>query len=154
MARARVLGGLNLGVAACLAVAIACAPDQLGLPGGGGSDLGQEGTPPAISGGGTTSSALVGDWELLTAIPIGTDFQTSTVLWHFGADASCRQTIRSYSVAEGVSRTTIRDCTYANDVGGIRVTFAGSTPAVFAASFAGFSRDRLVLDGIEYRRVA
>lgn len=128
----------------------ACAPESLGPTASGGDGLGGRVEPPAVSGGG--GSPLVGEWELVTVIAIGTGIQTSGVHWTFAGDASCRQAIRSWSFAEGVYHTTVRECTYANATDGVRVVFAGAAPAVFTVSFAAFSPNRLVLDGLEYRR--
>ena len=96
----------------------------------------------------------MGDWKLVTIIPIGGDFQTSTIIWRFGGDGTCRQTITTLLVSEGIPRTTVRECTWAPDLNAIMVTFTGSLPATFTVSFAAFSADRLVLDGLEYARVA
>ncbi len=129
----------------------ACAPESLGPAASGGDGLGGRVEPPAISGGGG-GNPVVGEWELVTVIPIGTDIQTSGVHWSFADDGTCRQTIRTWTYTEGVYHTTVRECTYANATGGVRVVFAGAAPAIFTVSFAAFSPNRLVLDGLEYRR--
>jgi hypothetical protein len=146
---ALVLGAL---LTATLVGVAGCAPEQTG-PGPDGGVL-QNPDPPAQGGGGSGANALVGDWQVVTLIPIGADFQTSTVTWHFAADGPCRQTTTTLLVSEGIPRTTVRDCTWAPDLNAITVSFAGSIPATFSVSFAAFSADRLVLDGLEYTRVA
>ena len=75
------------------------------------------------------------------------------MLWHFAGDGTCDRTTTTLLVSEGIPRTTTIDCTFAPAVGGITVTFTDSAPATFSVSFAAFSPDRLVLDGIEYTRV-
>ena len=138
-------------MALLLLALLSCAPEQTGPASGGG--LIENPDPPA-QGGGTGSTALVGDWEVTTVIPIGGDFQTSTVVWHFGADGACRQSTTTLLVSEDIPRTTIRDCTWVNGLNAVTVTFPGSLPATFTVAFAAFSADRLVLDGLEYARVA
>ncbi len=131
-------------------VLVSChAPEQTG-PGEDGGILIAD--PPA-QGSGTGSAALVGDWQLVTIIPVGGDFQTSTTVWHFAADETCRQSTTTELASEGIPRTTTRDCTWTPALNAVTVTFEGSLPATFAVAFAAFSADRLVLDGNEYARV-
>lgn len=137
------------GVALLLLALLSCAPEQTGPASGGG--LLENPDPPA-HGTGTGSDALVGDWQVMTVIPIGGDFQTSTVVWHFGADGACRQSTTTLLVSEGIPRTTVRECTWVSGLNAVTVTFPGSLPATFSVSFAAFSADRLVLDGLEYAR--
>lgn len=144
---ARRLAGLGLALAAVLS---ACAPEQTG-PAPGGGILGPPG-PPA-HGDGTGTNALVGGWQLVTEIPIGGDLQTTTVLWEFAADRTCRRTVTTLLVSEGIPRTTVQDCQYVPDINSVTVTFPGSLPATFTVTFAAFDANRLVLDGMEYQRV-
>src|SRR5512141_1450908 len=82
---ARRMAGLGLALAA---VVSACAPEQTGpAPGGG---LLEPPGPPA-HGDGAGTNALIGDWRLVTVIPIGGDLQTTTVLWQLAADLTCRR---------------------------------------------------------------
>ncbi len=141
------MGGVGLAVALALS---GCAPEQTG-PSSSGGTLGTI-TPPAI-GGQTSASALIGDWTVETIILISADLQTTTVAWRFAADGSCRQSVTTLLVSEGIPRTTARDCTYAENPGTVTVSVPGTLPATFSVAFAAFSRDRLVLDGLEYRRV-
>lgn len=127
-----------------------CAPEQTGPASDGG--LVQDPDPPA-QGGGTGTDALVGAWQVMTIIPIGADFQTSTVVWRFRADGTCRQDVTTLLATEGIPRTTVRDCTWSSGLNAVTVTFPGSLPATFSVAFAAFSADRLVLDGLEYARV-
>lgn len=137
-------------MALLLLALLSCAPEQTGPASDGG--LIENPDPPA-QGGGTGSTALVGDWQVTTVIPIGGDFQTSSVVWHFGADGTCRQSTTTLLLGEDIPRTTIRDCTWVNGLNAVTVTFPGSLPATFSVAFAAFSGDRLVLDGLEYARV-
>lgn len=142
------MAGLGLALAA---VVSACAPEQTGpAPGGG---LLEPPGPPA-HGDGTGTNALIGDWKLVTVIPIGGDLQTTTVLWQLAADLTCRRTVTTLLVSEGIPRTTVRDCDYLPGINSVTVTFPGSLPATFTVSFAAFDPDRLVLDGMEYERVS
>lgn len=86
-------------------------------------------------------------------IPIGGDLQTTTILWEFAADLTCRRTVTTLLVSEGIPRTNVQDCQYVPDINSVTVTFPGSLPATFTVSFAAFDADRLVLDGMEYQRV-
>jgi hypothetical protein len=141
-------------VALLLLGLLSCAPEQTGPASDGG--LLHNPDPPAHGNGtgtGTGADALVGSWQVTTVIPIGGDIQTSTVVWRFGADATCRQETTTLLVSEGIPRTTVRDCTWAGALNAITVTFPGSLPATFSVAFAAFSADRLVLDGLEYMRV-
>ena len=138
------------GVALLLLALLSCAPEQTGpAPDGG---LVEDPDPPA-QGTGSGSAALVGDWQVMTVIPIGGDVQTSTVVWHFGAGGDCRQSTTTLLVSEGIPRTTARDCTWVSGLNAVTVTFPGSLPVTFAVAFAAFSADRLLLDGLEYSRV-
>ena len=152
--RGRGLGGVVLALAFSLS---ACAaPDQLGPSAGGGDQLGQPVPPPATGGGGSggaTLAALIGDFRVISVIPLNGDFQSTTTTWRFAADSTCRRTVSTTLLSEGIARVTIADCTYTTDVNSVIVTFPGSAPAVFSVSFAAFSPNRLVLDGVEYQRI-
>ena len=139
-------------MALLLLALLSCAPEQTG-PASGGGGVENPDPPARGTGTGTGSDALVGDWQVMTVIPIGGDFQTSTVVWHFGADGTCRQNTTTLLVSEGIPRTTLRDCTWVSGLNAVTVTFPGSLPATFPVAFAAFSADRLVLDGLEYARV-
>ncbi len=149
------MGGLALALALCLS---ACAaPDQTGPSTGGGDALGQPVTPPATGGGGggggAALGALIGDFQTISVIPVNGNFQSTVTQWRFAADSSCRRTVRTTLLSEGIAQTTLADCTYTTSVNSVLVTFPGSPTAVFSVSFAGFSPDRLVLDGVEYQRI-
>ena len=117
-----------------------------GLPGGGAGS--------GTRGGGTSQSALVGDWRTVLVIEVPGDLQTWTTTWHFDATGTCRQTLVTESLAEGFPRTTDRICTWATNGGQIAITFVGGGTLSFAFSFAALDPDRLVLDGFEYQRLA
>jgi hypothetical protein len=118
---------------------------RAGLPGAGGS---------GTSGGGTSQSALVGDWRTVLVIEVPGDLQTWTTTWHFDPAGTCRQTIVTESLAEGFPRATERTCTWATNGGQIAITFVGGGTLSFDFSFAALDPDRLVLDGFEYQRLA
>ncbi len=99
--------------------------------------------PGQNPGGGTSrsggSSTLVGTWRIQLVVQVPGNVQTWTTTWRFDADGTCHQTMVTESSAEGVPHARERDCTF---------TVNGEF------SFAGFSSNRLVLDGFEYERLA
>lgn len=137
--------GLLLTLALLLA---ACAGDPEGLapfePGGN--------TGGASSGGGTTA-ALVGTWRNVVIVEVPGDIQTWTTVWRFDADGICRQTVETESLAEGFPRITERACEYRVAGDAVTIAYLGAGTVTFDFSFAGFSPDRLLLDGFEYARL-
>lgn len=133
--------------------ALACSAPDATAPG---RDTGSNPFGPGISGGnGTTAeSALLGEWERFDVFDAGDDIVTQTTQWRFAADGLCRRTLSTFSAAEGIVRTETRDCTYAVANGAILLTLSGSATQSFSLSFAGFDPNRLVLDGLEYHRLA
>ncbi len=113
--------------------------------------------PDGIIGGGGTSDAgstLVGEWQRFDVAEFETDLVTTTIHWRFDAGGFCRRTITTFSAAEGFPRIAQRDCAY--DIGPLEITITFSTgdSGVFPLSFPGFDPDRMLLDGLEYRRVS
>lgn len=107
-----------------------------------------------VSTGGGGATMLVGVWISTVVIEVPGDVQNWTTTWRFDADGTCRQTIVVESLAEGFPRTTIRDCSFIATGDSVTISFTGGGTLTFAFSFAGFSPDRLVLDGLEYQRQA
>ncbi len=98
---------------------------------------------------------MLGIWENTMLIAVQNDFERVTTTWEFNPDGTCRHVTVTQSLLEGVPFTRVRDCRY--DVPGsvIRVTYDGAPESVeFEFTFAGFSPDRLVLDGFEFERIA
>jgi hypothetical protein len=95
----------------------------------------------------------VGDWQTVVLIQVSDDLQRWTTTWRFDAGGGCRQTIVTESLAKGSPRTTQQSCTYLTNVSKVTVTYADGATVIFEFSFAGFSPDRLVLDGYEYQRL-
>jgi hypothetical protein len=95
----------------------------------------------------------VGTWQTVVVIQVPGDLQTWTTTWRFESDGNCRQTVVSESLAEGFPRTTERTCTFAITGSSIVIGYVGGGELTFEFSFAGFSPDRLVLDGFEYQRI-
>jgi hypothetical protein len=132
----------------------------LGLAACGGEALGPSTVRPGsnfgtgTSGGGSPSSTLVGTWQAIVMVQVPGDLQTWTTTWQFEAAGTCRETRVTESLAEGVPRTTDLSCTWTSDDTRITVTFVGGGTLVMQFSFAGFSPDRLLLDGFEYQRQA
>ena len=133
-------------------LAACAAPDATGPALQPGADL----FPPGSSGGSATSgdAALLGRWERFDVLDAGDDIVSQTTAWEFLEDGRCRRTLETFSANEGVAREEVRDCTWSTGVASITITLSGGAPATFDLSFAGFDPDRLVLDGLEYRRVA
>ena len=116
------------------------------FPGGGGGGGGAQA-------GGTGSTPLVGTWQVVILVPVAGDLQRWTTTWRFDAAGGCRQTVVTESLAEGIPRTIERECTYRTNVSEVAITYRSGASVTFAFSFAGFSPDRLVLDGSEYQRL-
>jgi len=86
-------------------------------------------------------------------IQVSDDLQRWTTTWRFDAGGTCRQTIVTQSLAEGFPRTSERSCTFLTSESSVAITYADGAMVTFDFSFAGFSPDRLVLDGNEYQRL-
>lgn len=130
------------------------------LAGCGGTPTGPSAPTPFRPGDGTqrprsgSPSPLHGEWTATLVVQLPADLQTTTIVWRFAADGSCRRTVTTESLVEGFPRTTVTECTYVADGAEVDVTYAGATePVSFPYSLVAFSRDRLLLDGIEYQRV-
>jgi hypothetical protein len=82
------------------------------------------------------------------------DLMTVTTTWEFGPDGSCRRTVRSFSVIEGVPRTTIRGCRFAVLNASLAITFDDGGSTSFSFGFAAQSPSRLLLGDLEFARVA
>jgi hypothetical protein len=109
-----------------------------------------------MGGASTQPSLLVGTWETVLLIQVESppDLQTWTTVWRFHADATCGFTRTVRSLVEGVDRVTERPCTWSSANFRVHVTWtddAGGT-AVLPFEFPSLDRDRLLLEGIEYRR--
>ena len=139
--------GRGLVLLAALTLA-ACSGDATGprtdRPGGFGSGT-------STSGGG--ESSLVGVWRNVSVVQVPGDLQTWTTTWQFGDGGTCRRTMVTESLAEGFPRTTDRACTWTVSGSEITIAFLEGGTLTFEFSFAGFSPDRLVLDGFEYQRI-
>jgi hypothetical protein len=107
-----------------------------------------------IGSGNTPTQQLVGTWRTVVVVEVPGDVQTWTTTWRFDADNSCLQTVAIESLAEGFPRVTQRPCTFTAGDFEVTIAFVGGGTLVFEYSFAGFSPDRLVLDGFEYQRIA
>jgi hypothetical protein len=103
--------------------------------------------------GGSPAASIVGAWQTVVVIQVPGDLQTWTTTWRFESDGTCRQTVVSESLAEGFPRTTERTCTYTISGSSIIIAYLGGGELTFEFSFAGFSPDRLILDGFEYQRI-
>ncbi len=109
--------------------------------------------PSGTSGPPATDTGLVGTWRNVTIIQVPGDLQRWTTVWRFDDAGLCRQTVETESLAEGFPRTTERTCSYSTSSGEITIHYLEAGTLTFDYSFAGFSPDRLVLDGFEYERL-
>lgn len=141
------MGGLGLALSLFLILLPACSDSDLT-----GTDRpdGNRG----VSGGSGPTERLVGTWRTVVLVEVPGDIQTWTTIWRFEADGTCLQTVETESAAEGLSRTTERPCTFVARDFDVSISFLGGGTLVFEYSFAGFSPDRLILDGFEYERLA
>jgi hypothetical protein len=108
----------------------------------------------ATSGGDGPTERLVGTWRNVVVTEVPGDIQTWTTTWRFEPDGDCLQTVETESLAEGFPRVTQRPCTFVARDFDVTIAFTGGGTLVFEYSFAGFSPDRLILDGFEYQRLA
>lgn len=128
---------------------LACSGDPTSLDLDPGRDPGG-----GTSGGRNASAALVGTWRTVVVVEVPGDIQTWTTTWTFDDEGTCGQTIVTESLAEGFPRTTDRACGYRVGDFELTVDFVGGGTLILEYRFAGFSRNRLVLDGFEYERLA
>jgi hypothetical protein len=142
--RGRGLAGLAL----TLTLLGACGGDSFAPS----SNLPATGPGPGVSNGAGDNASLFGAWLNVVVIQVPGDLQTWTTTWQFDAAGTCRQTVEIESLAEGFPRITERACTFVVTGGDVAISFVGGGTLIFAFSFAGFSPDRLVLDGFEYQR--
>jgi hypothetical protein len=133
-------------------VLAACSSDPVANTPGSGPIPGQN------PGGGTSTSgsfsALLGTWRTQLVVQVPGDIQTWTTTWTFESDGTCHQTKVTESLAEGIPRTSERDCSFTVNGSKVNITFTGGEMLSLEYSFAGFSPNRLVLDSFEYARVA
>ena len=143
----RCLGGVGLALSLLVVLVTACGeggPTGIDRPGG---NDGTSGSPNA-------AEQLAGTWRTTLVIEVPGDIQTWTTTWRFEADGDCHQTLESESLSEGFPRVTERSCTFLADGLQVTIAFIGGATVVLEYSFAGFSPDRLILDGFEYQRIA
>ncbi len=131
-------------------------PTGLGAGGTGPVDTGGGG---AGGGGGTGGGVpipapLLGRWENTLLLQTVGDLVTVTTTWEFRPDGSCLRTVRSFSVIEGVPRTTVRGCRFLVLNASLAITFDDGGTATFSFGFAAQSPSRLLLGGLEFARVA
>jgi hypothetical protein len=134
-----------------LALSLLLMPAACGDGGPTGTDrLGDDG---GTSSGQSPAELLVGSWRAALVVEVPGDLQTCTTTWRFEADGGCHQTVVTESLAEGFPRVTERPCTYTVGNGEIAVGFLGGGTLEMEFAFAGFSPDRLILEGFEYARL-
>ncbi|NNG16506.1 MAG: hypothetical protein HKM89_08495 [Gemmatimonadales bacterium] len=131
---------------------------QAGCDGSALTPTGTGGTAPGPAGRGTRTSGsqlLLGTWQNTMLIAVPNDFERVITTWEFSADGTCRHVTVTQSLVEGIPFTRTRNCRYEVPGSVVRVTYDGAPGSVdFDFTFANFSRDRLVLDGFEFERIA
>ncbi|MGH7657658.1 MAG: hypothetical protein ACREL6_05445 [Gemmatimonadales bacterium] len=120
---------------------------------------GTGGNPPDIGHGGgggdgpATGSVLVGEWTAEVVFMLPTDIQRRTTTWVFRQDGTCERTVETFSTLEDRTLVDRVGCTWDAGASTVSIVFDGGPGEVtFNWGLAGFSRDRLVLDGLEYAR--
>lgn len=97
---------------------------------------------------------LVGEWEVSLFVEVVGDVQLWTTNWVFNDGGTCRFRRTVVSVVGG---TTVRlnDCVWTTANGALRATTVPEGTVLVEAqfSFPGGATDRLILQGIEYRRI-
>ena len=105
-------------------------------------------------GGGGGTTAIVGAWQNVLLVTVVNDVQRITTTFRFDAGGSCLKTVESFSTVEGFPRIHRHDCQYQLDGTDILIALDGGTPERFSISFDDFNRNRLLLDGVLFTRVA
>jgi hypothetical protein len=107
------------------------------------------------TGTGGSTTALVGTWQAFILIAVPTDVQAWVTTWELRADGRCHFRREVTSALEGVTRVLERDCTWTTS-GNILTAIYTDTgehyPMVW--SFKALDTGILVLEGVEYRRLA
>ena len=142
--------GRGLALVACL-TALGCSGqlrDPLGI-----SD------PTNQPAGSDVSSPVFGTWQatILISVRYGDqyDLQKWTTVWYFGRNQHCHFARTTISLVEGIPRTVERDCSFSFGDRVVIITFTetGITQEL-PYSFPTTSRDKMLLEGIEYERVS
>ena len=134
-------------------MALAACSAETTAPGAGAGLPFGEGTTGGGSGTGTITSPVVGEWERFQAIVVDGDIVTTTIHWVFDADGSCARSITTFSANEGIPRTQLRSCTWRPGTAEITIRLGTDPENTFPLEFPGFDPDRMLLDGLEYRRI-
>jgi hypothetical protein len=116
------------------------------------------GFPKGISGGGqvNTASNVVGSWQRFDVLSAddGATIITQTTEWAFDSTGGCQRTITTFDPGEGFPRATRRDCTWETGVQEITLHWSDGEVNTFSLTFAAFDPVRMVLDGLEYKRLS
>jgi hypothetical protein len=107
-----------------------------------------------VSGSQGPAERLVGIWRTVVVLEVPGDVQAWSTTWEFEPNGTCLQTVVTQSQAEGFPRETRRPCTFVAGDFEVSISFSGGGTLVLEYTLAGFSPDRLILDGFEYQRLA
>lgn len=141
-------------MAGCLLTLAACGGDLRDSPTG--LDGGSGGPPDQGGDGGTTgnSDLMVGRWLNTLIIQLTGDYQRIETTWVFDRRGRCSRTVETYSVLEDRLFYSLRDCSYHVTSTEISVLYDDAQDRVeYDFRFVDFSRDRVELDGFEFRRL-
>lgn len=105
--------------------------------------------------GGRAPAPLIGSWRAVIVIAAGGDIQEWTTVWRFAVDGQCHLTKTARSLAEGITRTTERDCTFVDRGTAVEVTYADTKDVTtMPYSVPLNSTTHLVIEGIDYERIS
>jgi hypothetical protein len=121
---------------------------------GGPTGTDRPGENSGVSGNDGGAERLIGTWQVVVVIEVPADIQTWITTWRFEPNGRCLETVEVRSVVEGIPRVTERPCTFVARDFDVTIAFVNGATLVLTYSFADFSPDRLILDGLEYERLA
>lgn len=106
------------------------------------------------SGRSSSTSAVVGTWQVTLLVAVAGDLQEWTTRWRFGPDRTCAFDRTTLSLVEGVRRTVSRTCSWIDRGTAVEVRYddTGLTQSL-PYEVPAFDRRRLILEGVEYHRI-
>jgi len=96
----------------------------------------------------------VGQWRNTLLIQVGADVQRTETTWTFDPDARCSRAVETFSVLEGLLRSSVRRCSYLVGAREIQVLYDDAEEAVsFAYAFPNHTQDRVLIGQFEFLRL-
>ncbi len=98
---------------------------------------------------------MVGSWRNVHLEGYGDpDIKRVTTTWHFGSAADCSRYTESYSLAEDLTYTSLRNCEWLADGRVLVVLYAGAPDTVsYVYGFPTMRHDTLEIGGIRFANV-